>query len=104
MSSRLAVIADFELFTSDVSVRTRGYTIPVRPNHYFAELQTNAIGQVSTLDDKPIALGETKKVRVDFAGWDALSKLLAPGLEWQIREGQFVVGRATVIEVIRDEI
>jgi hypothetical protein len=56
------------------------------------------------LDGKPIALGETKKVRVDFAGWDALNKLLNPGLEWQIREGRLVVGRATVLEVIRDEI
>jgi hypothetical protein len=104
MESTSAVIADITLFPSEISGKTAGDASGVRPNHYFPQLQSYAIGQIRFLDGEKIELGETQRARVEFLGWPALRNLLAPEVEWEIREATNIVGRGKVVEIVSNEI
>lgn len=95
------VLAEVELFPSQVSGKATGYRSGIRPNHYFHQLGSYAIGIVVFEDDGTLELGAQKIARITFVEWAELDQILAPGLEWEIREGAQVVGRAKVLKVIR---
>lgn len=104
MEATSTVIADVTLFASEISGKSSGYESGIRPNHYFPQLQSYAIGQIRFLDSERIELGETRRARVEFLSCPALRDLLAPEIEWEIREAGNIVGRGKIAEVVSHEI
>ena len=96
----LKAIVEINMFTSEESGKIRGYKNGVRPNHYIHELGCTVIGQVDFGEDGGIELGETKLAEITYFYWEPLEKLLCPGLQYEVREGSRIVGKALVKRVL----
>lgn len=100
----MTVIAGITLFPGEVSGRKSGYKGGIRPNHYFPQLHSYAIGKIKFLGTDKIELGERRKARVEFLEGPALRETLIPGTEWEIREAEKIVGRARVVEIVTEKV
>jgi translation elongation factor EF-Tu-like GTPase len=74
-----------------------------RPNHNFGSAVSRLmhIGQIEFIDGEPLAFGQDKEAMVRFLDAGNLREYLYPNREWRIQEGQRLVGRGVVLEVLR---
>ena len=74
-----------------------------RPDHHFDWLNENYayIGKVQFTEDTTFLFpGESAEVLITFISDATLDENLMPGLTWDVREGPFVVGQGTILEVV----
>jgi hypothetical protein len=100
MDAPIVVRAEVELFSGEVSGKTTGYASGARPNHYIAELESMAIGELRFEGRASLGPGERATATIVFLPWAPLLPLLRPGFEWRLQEGRRVVGKAQLVEVL----
>ena len=100
MDAQLIAKVHFELYSGEISGKTRGYLSTVRPNHYIAELGYTVIGSVDFEGDR-IELGETREAIITYVYHEPFERILSPGLRYEVREGSRTVGQVEVVEVVR---